>query len=56
MDYQFALITEERKLNGMFASGTISFNTTIANMNSYKTYKLLDTRKINDAAIRQIHT
>lgn len=56
MDYKFALITEERKLNGMFASETIAFNTAIANMNAYKTMKLLDDKKINDAANKEIKT
>ena len=36
MDHGFALITEERKANGIFLKGDITFNTTIANMNHYK--------------------
>ena len=36
MDYGFALITEERKANGLFLKADITFNTTIANMNHYK--------------------
>ena len=36
MDHGFALITEERKANGLFLKGDITFNTTIANMNHYK--------------------
>ena len=32
MDHGFALITEERKANGLFLKGDITFNTTIANM------------------------
>ncbi len=36
MDHGFALITEERKANGLFLKGDITFNTTIANMNQYK--------------------
>ena len=35
MDYGFALITEERKANGLFLKGDITFNTTIANMSHY---------------------
>ena len=31
MDYGFALITEERKANGLFLKGNLTFNTTIAN-------------------------
>lgn len=56
MDHRFALITEERKLNGIFPSGTIAFNTTIANMNAYKTMRMIDLSKIEDAANRQIKT
>ena len=36
MDYGFALITEERKANGLFLKGDLTFNTTIANLNAYK--------------------
>ena len=36
MDHGFALITEERKANGLFLKADITFNTTIANMNHYK--------------------
>ncbi len=36
MDHGFALITEERKANGLFLKGDITFNTTIANMSQYK--------------------
>ena len=36
MDHGFALITEERKADGLFIKADITFNTTIANMNQYK--------------------
>ena len=36
MEYGFAMITEERKANGLFLKGDLTFNTTIANMNHYK--------------------
>lgn len=36
MDHGFALITEERKANGLFLKGDITFNTTIANMKHYR--------------------
>ena len=36
MNHGFALITEERKANGLFLKADIAFNTTIANMNHYK--------------------
>ena len=35
MDHGFALITEERKANGLFLKGDITFNTTIANISSF---------------------
>ena len=37
MDHGFALITEVRKADGLFIKADITFNTTIANMNQYKT-------------------
>ena len=36
MNHGFALITEERKANGLFLKADITFNKTIANMNHYK--------------------
>jgi methyl-galactoside transport system ATP-binding protein len=54
MDYNFALITEERKFNGMFAKGTINFNTVITNLESYKSAGVLNEKKMRDAANRQI--
>ena len=36
MDHGFALITEERKADGLFTKMDITFNTTIANMKQYK--------------------
>ncbi len=54
MSYGFALLTEERKLNGMFGKDTIEFNTVITNLNSYKTFGILSKRKIREAAARQV--
>ena len=54
MSYNFALVTEERKFNGMFGKGTIEFNTTITNLDSYKTAGILSERKMQDAANREI--
>lgn len=54
MQHGFALLTEERKLNGMFSKDTIEFNTVITNLNSYKTFGILSDRKIREAANRQI--
>lgn len=56
MDYSFALVTEERKLNGMFGKDTIQFNTTITNLDSYKTFGVLSNRKMQEAANREIKT
>ena len=54
MNYSFALVTEERKLNGMFGKDTIKFNTVITNLGSYKRAHLLSNQKMTDAATRQI--
>ena len=37
IEHGFALITEERKANGLFLKGDLTFNTTIANLEQYKT-------------------
>jgi len=54
MEYNFALVTEERKLNGMFGKDTIEFNTVITNLDSYKTCGILSNRKMREAANREI--
>ena len=54
MDYNFALVTEERKLNGMFGKASIEFNTTITNLESYKTGGVLSKKKLRKAADREI--
>ena len=59
MAYNFALVTEERKLNGMFGKDTIKFNTVITNLTNYKTYGILSERKMAEAAtreVKQMHT
>ena len=59
MDYNFALVTEERKLNGMFGKASIEFNTCITNLESYKTAGVLSNTKMRKAAdreIKQMHT
>ena len=59
MSYNFALVTEERKFNGMFGKASIEFNTTITNLSTYKTNGILSKRKMYDAAnreIRRMHT
>ena len=54
MNHSFTLVTEERKLNGMFGKDTIKFNTTITNLEAYKTMRLLDNKKLYEAATREI--
>ena len=59
MDHGFALITEERKANGLFLKGDITFNTTIANMNHYKSGIALSNDKMVRATadeIKVMHT
>ena len=59
MDYGFAMITEERKANGLFLKGDLTFNTTIANLGSYKAgVPLSDTKMTNATAneIKIMHT
>ncbi|UTC61944.1 sugar ABC transporter ATP-binding protein [Treponema sp. OMZ 788] len=56
MSYGFALLTEERKLNGMFGKDTIEFNTVITNLDNYKTMGVLSNRKMREAANREIDT
>lgn len=56
MEHCFALVTEERKFNGMFGKASIEFNTTITNLESYKTNGILSNRKLYEAASREITT
>lgn len=54
MAYNFALVTEERKFNGMFGKASIEFNTCITNLDAYKTSGILDNHKMREAANREI--
>ena len=59
MEHGFAMITEERKANGLFMKTDLTFNTTIANLNQYKTgVALSDTKMVNATAkeIKVMHT
>ena len=56
MDHGFALITEERKANGLFLKGDLTFNTTIANLDQYKTGFALDKSKMVRATQKEIKT
>ena len=56
------LITEERKANGLFLKGDLTFNTTIANMNHYKNgialshdqYGTCDCRKRSESCTQNV--
>ena len=54
MAHNFALVTEERKLNGMFGKDTIEYNTVITNLEQYKTHGILSERKMAEAATREV--
>ncbi|MDY6325111.1 MAG: sugar ABC transporter ATP-binding protein [Catonella sp.] len=56
MDHGFAMITEERKANGLFLKGDLTFNTTIANLNHYKSGPALSTPKMVKATVNEIAT
>ncbi|MCI6067758.1 MAG: sugar ABC transporter ATP-binding protein [Galactobacillus timonensis] len=60
MDHGFALITEERKANGLFMKGDLTFNTTIANLNQYKHGPVVLSdpamKKATSREIRTMHT
>ena len=58
MDANFALVTEERKVNGMFGKGDLAYNTTITNLDKYKTFGILSNHLITKATrfeINQMH-
>lgn len=54
MDHGFAMITEERKANGLFLKGDLIFNTTIANLKQYRSGVALSNSKMNRATAKQI--
>ncbi len=54
MDHGFAMITEERKANGLFLKGDLTFNTTIANLNQYKSGPLLSDPKMTKATVKEL--
>ncbi len=54
MEYNFALVTEERKFNGMFGKGTIEFNTCITNLEAYKKNGIISNQKMTEAAEREV--
>ncbi len=54
MDHGFAMITEERKANGLFLKGDLIFNTTIANLKQYKSGVALSHPKMVRATAKEI--
>ncbi len=56
MEHGFALITEERKANGLFLKGNLTFNTTIANLKHYKNGVALSDQKMTRATNKEIKT
>ena len=54
MKENFAFITEERKVNGMFGKEDLIYNTCITNLDKYKTFGIIDNGKMKKAADREI--
>ncbi len=50
----FALVTEERKVDGLFLNADLIFNTCIANVNEYKKNGILSNKLMSDATDSQI--
>ena len=55
MEAHFAFVTEERKVNGMFAKGSLIYNTCICNLDRYKQYYALSNKKMREATIKELH-
>lgn len=55
IDYNFAFVVEERRANGVFGKETLTFNTTITNLDKYKTLGFLNERKMKLATISEIN-
>ena len=56
IEHGFALITEERKANGLFLKCDLTFNTTIANLPSYMSKVALSDNKMIQATNKEIKT
>ena len=54
IEHGFAMITEERKANGLFLKCDLTFNTTIANLKQYKTGLALSDPKMVKATNKEI--
>ena len=55
MDNNFAFVTEERKVNGMFNKSDLVFNTCITNLDKYTNYGLISNSLMEKAAKREIN-
>ncbi len=55
MQHGFAMITEERKATGLYLEGDLTFNTTITNLEHYKTGIALSTDKMVKATANEIN-
>lgn len=56
IEHGFAMITEERKANGLFLKCDLTFNTTIANLDQYMTGVSLSNSKMVNATKKEIKT
>lgn len=55
MNAHFAFVTEERKVNGMFAKGSLIYNTCICNLDRYKKFYALSNKKMREATIKELN-
>ena len=55
MEHGVAMITEERKATGLFLEGDLTFNTTITNLNHYKSGIALSRDKMVKATAKEIN-
>ena len=56
IDHGFAMITEERKANGLFLKCDLTFNTTIAGLEQYRKGLMLSSAKMIKATQKEIKT
>lgn len=54
MNHNFAFVTEERKVSGMFANTDLTFNTCITGLNKYRSRLMLNNKKMRNAVDKQI--
>lgn len=55
MKAHFAFVTEERKVNGMFAKGSLIYNTCVCNLRKYMKYGALSNKKMKDATVKELN-